>query len=244
MPQLAVVAPANVPEPTSVSTKQGYLPGPAPDSVVAVYAAAVYDPALAPDAQVAAGLPGPFTLAGSTLDGVDLKDGSLIFAVVRYAPGGPAVLAAPATGCAWRDTGLIGGTAYDYRVVAVRQAAIGAAQTVTVRSLPSELGSGVPFDASAPVPPPANAAWDAGASVVRVTWAPAGLAAGLEVSVQRTVDGDDTWQRVSGWQPATVGTIDDGRAASGATYTYRLRARRADGRLSENEPVVGPVIVP
>ncbi len=244
MPQLAVVAPANVPEPTSVFTKQGYLPGPAPDSVVAVYAAAVYDPALAPDAQVAAGLPGPFTLAGSTLDGVDLKDGSLIFAVVRYAPGGPAVLAAPATGCAWRDTGLIGGTAYDYRVVAVRQAAIGAAQTVTVRSLPSELGSGVPFDASAPVPPPANAAWDAGASVVRVTWAPAGLAAGLEVSVQRTVDGDDTWQRVSGWQPATVGTIDDGRAASGATYTYRLRARRADGRLSENEPVVGPVIVP
>jgi hypothetical protein len=88
------------------------------------------------------------------------------------------------------------------------------------------------------------AVWDAVQRLVKVTWASGGLPADLELKLQRTVDGDDYWERIDGWVPASVGNIDDMRVAPGTTYHYRLLARNAAGRTSTNEPKIGPVVVP
>jgi len=245
MALLGTVRVATGPEPSTVMHGEVHLPGAAPDSLVAVYRAEEYDPAAAPGAQAAAPVAGPPALAGRRITGLGaLPDGTLVYGVVRYVPNGPPALAVPATSCAYHNAALTADLPYQYRVVARRQAAIGPQAFITVRSFPSNVGEGTPYDSSRPAPPAAAAAWNAARSVVEITWPTAGLAAGLEVALQRTEDGDEHWVRISGWVAASSGSIADAGARSGRSYRYRLRARTAAGRTSENEPIIGPIAVP
>ena len=245
MTLLATLADNRCPQPVSVFAGEARLPGDAPSSLVAVYRAEHYDATLGPGTQTATPLPGPPTLVNGVVGGLGtLADGSLVFAVVRYTAGGPPTLAAAATGRAYRDATLEPGKRYQYRVVAVRQAAVGPSQTVSVRSFPSEVVEAEAFDARPPQPPQGSAAWNAGQQAVAVSWTTTGLPPGLELLVQRTEQSIDMWRSVTAWLPASTGSAFDATAASGTTYLYRLRVRTAAGGVSVDEPQLGPVAVP
>jgi hypothetical protein len=82
------------------------------------------------------------------------------------------------------------------------------------------------------------------AQSVHVTWPASGIAPDIQLSLQRADDGDDLWTRVQNWTAASAGQVDDPHAISGATYQYRLKARNGAGRLSHDEPVIGPLHIP
>jgi hypothetical protein len=94
------------------------------------------------------------------------------------------------------------------------------------------------------VPPAARATWQSAAAGVRIAWTTSGLPSGLEIAVQRIDPLRETWAPVTGFGPATAGYVDDVAVESGHSYRYRLRARDARGRVSEDEPLLGPVAVP
>ena len=244
MTLIATLAEGRCPEPSSVFSGKVELSGPAPSSVVAVYGAEDYDPSATPGAQTATPLAGGLVPSGSTVSGLDVPDGMLVFSVVRHSPGGPAVLAAPATGRAYRDSSVTVGVPYQYRVEVARQAAAGPTTSVTIRSLPSGVGEAVAFDPRPPVPPQATASWQASQQTVLISWPIAGLPAALEVLAERMDILRDQWVAVREWIPAGSTPLQDPGAASGHTYLYRLRARNAAGRLSEDEPAIGPVSIP
>jgi WD40 repeat protein len=244
MLEVATVQREHCPGPLRVVGGQLHLPGATPNQLIALYDAAEYDPVKAPGAQSAQPLAGSFSLAGTTVSGIGLPDGTLLYAVVRPAPGASPTLATSPTARAYRDAAVLSDVPYQYRVVAVRQARSDLAATISVASLPSDAVGGVSYDARPPVPPLATAVWDATRAAVRVSWSPAGLPAGLELALQRLAEGDEMWQRASGWVAATEASFDDIAAVSGQTYTYRLRARGRTGRASQDEPVIGPVTIP
>jgi hypothetical protein len=100
------------------------------------------------------------------------------------------------------------------------------------------------FDTSRPVPPAAEATWDAASQTVKLTWSIAGLQPDLEVALQRAEAGDDFWSRIRGWTSAMAGQVDDLKPLRGFTYQYKLRVRNRAGRTSDNEPLIGPISIP
>jgi hypothetical protein len=243
MTLVGTVSDQQCPEPLPVFQGSITLPGPAPDSLVAVYRGEEYEPARAPDAQTATPLRG--SLTGNTVGGIpSVTDGVLLFAVVRYAPGTAAVLAVSASGRAWRDGAVQPGKAYVYRIQAERLAATSATSTRAVHSFPSAPGQGTGYDLTLPTPPAGSAVWVATDQVVRVTWTTSGLAPGMEILVQRMEQNLDSWARASGWIHAAAGTHDDPEPRSGRTYFYRLRVRDGTQKTSQDEPPIGRIAIP
>jgi hypothetical protein len=112
-------------------------------------------------------------------------------------------------------------------------------------STPSQIAVARAYDTSRPVPPSAEATWNAATQTVKVIWNTTNLPQDLELSLQRSdVADDEFWFRIKGWTPAIAGQIDDVRLLGGSTYQYKLRARNKAGRLSDNEPVIGPISIP
>jgi len=137
----------------------------------------------------------------------------------------------------WTDTTIETNKHFYYRLVAedVNHNASNPSQIVVARA----------YDTSRPVPPSAEATWNAATQTVKVIWNTTNLPQDLELSLQRSdAADDDFWLRIKGWTPAIAGQIDDVRLLGGSTYQYKLRARNKAGRLSDNEPVIGPISIP
>ena len=245
MTAVAILPAHQCPEPSAVFKGAVQLAGPTPHTIVAIYRAEEYNTALSPDAQTATPLAGTFSLTGSTLSGLDsLPDGSLVFVTARYTEGGTAELVVPVTGCAYRDTGMVFAQYHQYRIVAVRQATVGAGVTKPVRSFASDVGEGAAFDLTSPVAPPGSVVWLPQQQAVHITWTSAGLPSGLEVLIQRMDQSVEAWVRASDWILANVGFADDAAIETGHAYLYRLRVRNTLGRTSQNEALLGPVTIP
>jgi WD40 repeat protein len=243
MTLVATLPDTRCPEPVAVFAGQARLPGPQSKELVAVYRAEDYDAGLAPGAQTATPVAGATITNGTVADLHDLPDGSLVFAVVRYAAGEQPRLAVSGTGRAYRDTPVGAWDPHQYRVVAVRDATTGPATKVRVASFASGVAEAVAFDARPLVPPQVTAVWDAAAAAVRLTWPTAGLPTGLEVLPQRMDIEFEEWVGVARWVTASTGTVLDAGVFSGRSYLYRLRVR-VGNRTSEAEPTFGPIVVP
>jgi len=210
-----------------------------------VYRAEDYDSSAAPGAQAASPIGDVCTLNGARITGiVSLVDGSLVFVVVSYAPGGAPTLAVSPTGRAYRDTAVAIEMPFQYRVVAVRESEIGIGVTRELRSLSSDAAEAIPYDGRPPVPPSASALWLSPQQLVEVAWSVANVPPGLEVMLLRSLVGDDYWNRATPWAPAASGSVRDAAVQSGSTYVYRLHVRAPSGRISENEPLIGPLSIP
>jgi hypothetical protein len=245
MTLMVTLSETDCPEPLPVAGGTVRLPGDPPHSIVAVYRADEYDLALAPEAQTADPVLGPPVLSGTTVTGLGaLTDGAFVFVVGRQSVGATPQLLTAGTGRAWRDQTVTPGRRYQYRVQAVRIATVGPGVTTDVRSLPSEVGEGAPFEPRPPVPPTATAAWQPAQQVVRIVWAVGGTPTGLEVALQKMDLVQEQWAAVGGWSPAATGAVEDPSVTPGHAYLYRLRARNMLGRTSQREPEIGPVIVP
>lgn len=136
----------------------------------------------------------------------------------------------------WTDTPVDANKSLYYRMVAE--------DINHNESKPSPIVVARAYDTSRPLPPHAGAIWNGAAHTVSVTWSTEALPDDLEVSLQRADAEDDLWLRIKGWTPAAAGEIDDVRVLGGSTYQYKLRARNKAGRLSDNEPVIGPISIP
>jgi hypothetical protein len=164
-----------------------------------------------------------------------------VYVVVRVVEPGPVSLASPPTGRAYRDPTVTVNLPYQYRIEAVRNAAVGPNVALAVHSYPSDVLEGVAFDPRPPDPPQGTATWRPTDGVVRIDWPTAGLPAGLDVLAQRTTVGSQLWQNVGPWVAATTGGVVDAGVERRRSYFYRLRARNALGSLSAFEAAFGPV---
>ncbi|MCV2489975.1 WD40 repeat domain-containing protein [Geodermatophilus sp. YIM 151500] len=244
MTLVATLTETGCPEPLPVTGGAVRLPGEPPHSIVAVYRAEEYDLALGPEAQTEGCVPGPPVLSGTRVTGLGaLPDGALVFVVGRESSEAPPRLLTGGAGHAWRDATVAADRRYQYRVLAVRTATVGPGVATEIRSLPSDVEEGAPFDTSPPVPPPGAAVWDAAAAAVRLTWPTAGLVAGLELLPQRMDAAIEEWVGVAGWTNGATGSVNDRGVQSGHSYLYRLRVR-VGNRTSEAEPMLGPVTIP
>ena len=79
---------------------------------------------------------------------------------------------------------------------------------------------------------------------MRISWPVEIRGASLLLALQRRTPDGAGWSWIGGWTPMSRGYLDDPDAVSGETYLYRLRARSGAGRISRNEPILGPVSVP
>ena len=136
----------------------------------------------------------------------------------------------------WTDTAIETSQTLYYRLVAE--------DSSNNTSKPSPIVISRAYDLSRPVPPPAEALWNSATQTVNVMWNPANLPSDLELLLQRSTSDEIFWTRVTGWTPAAIGSLDDTKPGRGSTYQYRLRARNKVGRTSDNESVIGPIIIP
>jgi hypothetical protein len=123
----------------------------------------------------------------------------------------------------WRDSVIVRGKNYWYRIVAVDNSGNVSAPTAPIR--------GTAFRLS-PLPPPEwiEAAWRPSNDAVELRWAPSEN--GLSHLVQRRVATRMRWDTVSNWLTFDMASFVDQSASPGEEYFYRLRARDESGNTS------------
>ncbi len=244
MQLIATQAAHATPPPLPVVGGRIVLPNPPWNAPATIYLAENYDPDSPPDAQAAAPIPAGFTFGGTSITGLDLRDGTLVYVVAMSVDGIPFLVRSPSEH-AFCDHNALPHIKYFYRITAYRDAIISATRSRPVASRPSDVVSEAAYDASRPQPPPVTTlTWDGLAEEVVITWSMVGVAQGTSICVQRFDPEFFVWRSVSPWLSAAVGRYTDSRIRRAAEQTYRLRVRDARERVSDNEPPIGSIVVP
>lgn len=241
---LATRAANATPAPLAVIGGSVALPNPPWNPPATIYLAQEYNPDNSPDTQAAQPVAGGFAFDGATITGIDLRDGTLVY-VVANSPDNVLTLVTATTEHAFCDQTASPHLKYAYRITAFRETLVGPARSRPVFSLPSRVVSEAAYDASRPQPPQnTTLAWDAIAETVIVTWSTVGIPAGASICVQRFDPNSFNWQSISPWLSAAVGQYANRRVRRGSEETYRLRIRDARGRVSDDEPEIGSIVIP